>query len=82
MRKLFVTLGPRWSRKALPTGAGIDVLGKWQLSEIPGDVHLTAGHYVQISEEDPSFNGWYDDLGFFISQDPPIRWAPIPSYYE
>jgi hypothetical protein len=81
MRKLFQTLGPRWSRKTLPAGAGIDVLGKWALSDEPGDCHLAVGHYVCIGG-DGAFDGWYDDLGFFISQDPPVRWAPIPSYYE
>lgn len=87
MRKLFQTLGPRWSRRRkLPTASGVDILGMWQLSEIPGDCHITVGHYIRLPEsmgdDLPNFDGWYDDLGQFISGEDPMKWAPIPSYYE
>lgn len=81
MRRLFQSLGPKWSKRRVPTASGVDILGMWQLSEIPGDVYLAVGHYVQVSDIlgiEPSFNGWYDGLGVYISADDPIRWAPIP----
>ena len=81
MRRLFQSLGPKWSRRRVPTASGVNILGMWSLSEIPGDVHLAVGHYVGIEDTlnlDVSFDGWYDDLGFYISADDPIRWAPIP----
>jgi hypothetical protein len=66
---------PKWSRKPVPKGLGIEIVGLWKLSEVEGDTHLAIAHKV------PDGN-WYDDLGRLVADEPPFKWAPCPDRYK